>query len=181
MTVDQDRCLIYGLGYPGYIRGLRGLVPREEGLALTEKLPLISGDSQLASALNRIKESDRSGCVMLDEGGAVLFHIDILELQLPERSWRPIRQIQGGQWIPSVTREDEPFSAVAALLNHDERSATLCFSSDILAADYGTSPRRYRCDLDRLNHSYSGMQVRSFQPHPGGGYKCPTRDGGKVT
>jgi hypothetical protein len=170
-----DLCILFAV---------RNVLDEKEAfmVILVRGVPVIPGQTTLRKAFERIIGSERSGCVVLQEGGARLYHFDTIDQQMPERAERPIEEFTDNTWVPSVERESiQSSSAAITLLSHSDIEATLGFMIDTLAKDFYNAVRVYRCNIDPFNHYFSAMKVKSFPPYPGGGYQCPTKDGGQLT
>jgi hypothetical protein len=149
---------------------------------LVRGVPVLPGQTPLREGIQKIIGSERSGCVVLQEGGARLYYFDILDQQMPEHAEQPIEEIEGGVVVPSVTREEMKLTAAQiALLSYNNSNATLGFKVDMLVKGLYNAVRVLRCNIDPFNHYFSAMKVKNLAPHPGGGYHCPTADGGQVT
>jgi hypothetical protein len=146
----------------------------------TTDLPIIREDSTIQMAYNQIIESDRSGCLVLYEDGALLYDADTLELQLSERGDLQMSEARGGRWIANApTRVEDVFAGnpEPVLLGIDGQRAKIGFTFDFPAA----LPRKlYRCNLDQINHTYTGQQVKAFKKVTGG-WECKSGDKGIVS
>ena len=142
----------------------------------TVELPVVTADTILKDAFDQLLQLKQPACVVVQPGGgAYLYHAEDLNLQLPERAGRAMRNVGGAIWVPDAP---SPPGATATLLRQNVQLATIGFLSPEAARDMRLAFRLYICSKDS-NHTYTPSQVKNLKPIPGG-WECSQGDQGLV-
>jgi hypothetical protein len=145
-------------------------------------LPTVAPDTLLEDAAEQLRQSDRSGLVVLQTDGAHLYRASDIELQLPNRAKIPIKDVAGAVWVPAESIIADMNKVNAVFLRTERGRAVVRFMSDVAYFRNSAATTRYYCNLDPANHNYSPSQVALLTKATGGvGWNCEYSDGGIVT
>jgi hypothetical protein len=146
----------------------------------TGKLPLVSAETMLADAIADLRESRRTGLVMLDNDRAVLFHAPDLFEAAAESEGLRMRDLASGTRLPHIAETDQKIVGAAMFLGQEANAAIIKFTSNFLYTRLVVT-QMYYCNKNPLNHYYDASEVKTLKVLGPNQWECSRADHGIVS